>query len=34
MTPAVGYTEMKDSGVHWIGQIPKEWKVQKLFNVY
>lgn len=34
MTPAVGYTEMKDSGVHWIGQIPKEWKVQKLFRCF
>ena len=34
MTPSVGYTEMKDSGVHWIGQIPKEWKVQKLFRCF
>lgn len=34
MTPAVGYTEMKDSGIPWIGQIPKEWKVQKLFRCF
>ena len=27
MTPAVGYTEMKDSGVHWIGEIPKSWDI-------
>ncbi len=34
MTPAMGYAEMKDSGVHWIGQIPKEWKVQKLLRCF
>lgn len=27
MTPAVGYTEMKDSGIEWVGEIPKEWSV-------
>ena len=25
MTPAKGYAEMKDSGIHWIGKIPKHW---------
>lgn len=34
MMPAVGYTEMKDSGIPWIGQIPKKWKVQKLFRCF
>lgn len=27
------YSEMKDSGVEWIGEIPKEWEVKKLKNV-
>lgn len=22
--------EMKDSGIEWIGQIPKDWKVSRL----
>ena len=26
--------EMKDSGIEWIGQIPKEWKVNKIGNLY
>lgn len=29
--------EMKDSGVEWIGEIPKEWKLtqaRRLFNIY
>ena len=25
MTPAVGYTEMKDSGIEWVGEIPAHW---------
>lgn len=29
MTPSVGYTEMKESGVHWMGRIPKHWGIQK-----
>lgn len=27
------YREMKDSGVRWIGQIPKEWKVSSFKNI-
>ena len=26
--------EMKDSGVKWIGMIPKEWKVVRVKNKY
>ena len=26
--------EMRDSGIAWIGQIPKEWKVNKIGNLY
>ena len=26
MTPAKGYTEMKDSGIPWVGKIPCDWK--------
>ena len=26
--------QMKDSGVEWIGQIPEEWHVSKIKNVY
>ena len=29
MTPAKGYTEMKDSGIQWIGQIPTHWLLKK-----
>lgn len=25
--------EMKDSGVEWIGEIPKEWEVRKIKHV-
>lgn len=25
MTPAMGYTEMKDSGIEWVGRIPAHW---------
>ena len=27
------YSEMKDSGVEWIGEIPKEWKIIKIKNI-
>ena len=27
MTPAKGYTEMKDSGIEWVGDIPEVWDV-------
>lgn len=33
MTPAVGYTEMKDSGIEWGGKIPKEWKVTRMKTI-
>ena len=36
MTPAKGYTEMKDSGIDWIGGIPKNWKcshIKRAFDV-
>ena len=33
MTPAVGYTEMKDSGIGWVGEIPKEWNINVLFQL-
>lgn len=32
MTPAVGYTEMKDSGISWIGKIPSNWVVNRIKN--
>lgn len=33
MTPAVGYTEMRDSGIEWVGEIPKEWKVTRMKTI-
>lgn len=33
MTPAVGYTEMKESGIEWVGKIPKEWKVTRMKTI-
>lgn len=30
MTPAMGYAEMKDSGIEWVGKIPVEWKEMRL----
>lgn len=30
MTPAKGYTEMKDSGIEWIGEIPAHWEICKI----
>ena len=26
--------EMKDSGIEWLGKIPKEWKVKKGKSLY
>lgn len=34
MTPAKGYTEMKDSGIDWIGEIPSHWKIGKVKNIF
>lgn len=33
MTPAKGYTEMKDSGIEWIGAIPAHWDILRGKNV-
>lgn len=30
MTPAKGYTEMKDSGIEWVGKIPAYWEMAPL----
>ena len=30
MTPAKGYTEMKDSGIEWVGMIPAYWGICKI----
>lgn len=32
MTPAKGYTEMKDSGIEWVGMIPAHWHIKVLFQ--
>ena len=34
MTPAKGYTEMKDSGADWIGKIPATWDISKIGTLY
>ena len=34
MIPVKGYSEMKDSGIPWIGQIPSHWKLGKVKNAY
>lgn len=26
--------EMKDSGVEWIGEIPKEWEIRNIKNMF
>lgn len=26
--------KMKDSGIEWIGEIPEEWKLSKINNLY
>ncbi len=33
MTPTAGYTEMKDSDIGWVGEIPKEWNINVLFQL-
>lgn len=33
MTPAKGYTEMKDSGIEWVGMIPAHWHIKVLFQL-
>lgn len=33
MTPTAGYTEMKDSGIPWIGEIPKSWDIVRGKNI-
>lgn len=34
MTPALGYTEMKDSGTVWLGEIPSDWEISKIGSLY
>ncbi|MFQ8722850.1 restriction endonuclease subunit S [Intestinimonas butyriciproducens] len=34
MTPAKGFAEMKDSGIKWIGEIPRHWTVGKVKNIF
>ncbi len=34
MTPVVGYTEMRDSGIKGIGEIPAIWKVSRVHNLF
>ena len=33
MTTAKGYTEMKDSGIEWVGMIPAHWHIKVLFQL-
>lgn len=33
MTSVVGYTEMRDSGIEWVGMIPKDWDINILFQL-
>lgn len=33
MTPVRGYSEMKDSGIEWVGEIPKHWQIKVLFQL-
>lgn len=33
MTPTAGYTEMKDSSIPWIGEIPKSWDIVRGKNI-
>jgi type I restriction enzyme S subunit len=30
----IKYDQMKDSGIEWIGDIPKEWKIRKAKNIF
>lgn len=34
MTPAMGYTEMKDSGIEWVGMIPSHWTITTVRTSY
>lgn len=34
MTPALGYSEMKDSGTVWLGEIPSDWAISKIGSLY
>ena len=34
MTPAKGYTEMKDSGIPSIGDIPSAWNITRIHNLF
>lgn len=34
MTPTKGYTEMKDIGIEWIPQIPTDWQVKRLKELF
>ena len=34
MTPAKGFAEMKDSGIEWIGEIPKTWTITILSALF
>ena len=33
MTPAKGYTEMKDSGIQWIGEVPVHWEITRMKSI-
>lgn len=30
MTPALGYSKMKDSGIPWVGFVPNDWEIVRL----
>ena len=34
MTPALGYSKMKESGVQWLGYYPAHWNLGKVKNVF
>ena len=34
MTPAMGYTQMKDSGIPWLGEYPAHWNCGKVKNAF
>lgn len=34
MMPDLGYTEMKDSGTVWLGEIPSDWEISKIGSLY
>ena len=27
------YERYKDSGVEWLGEVPEDWRVERLFNI-